>query len=186
MSIPSRFRVRRPLVRPELRGTPEDPYAPLRFGPFRWFIVGLVPATLAQQIQAVVVGWQIYALTHDPLALGLIGLSEALPFISVALFAGHVADRIDRRQVALASLGVMLGCAGTLFLLSFRLARGAPVWPIYLVVATGGIARSFLTPSRNALAAELVPRELYARSTAWRSSAWQLAAVVGPALGGLL
>ena len=186
MLIPSRFRVRRPRVRPEVVGTPEDPYAPLRFGPFRWFIVGLVPATLAQQIQAVVVGWQIYALTHDPLALGLIGLSEALPFISVALFAGHVADRIDRRQVALASLGVMLGCAATLFLLSFRLARGAPVWPIYLVVAIGGIARSFLTPARNALAAELVPRELYPRSTAWRSAAWQLAAVVGPAFGGLL
>jgi MFS family permease len=186
MTIPYRFRVRRPQVRPDLVGTPDDPYAPLRFGAFRWFIVGLLPATLAQQIQAVVVGWQIYALTHDPLALGLIGLSEALPFISVALFAGHVADRIDRRQVALASLSVMLGCAATLFLLSFRLARGAPVWPVYLVVAVGGVARSFLTPSRNALAAELVPRELYARAAAWRTAAWQLAAVVGPAIGGLL
>ena len=173
-------------MRPELVGTPEDPYAPLRFGPFRWFLVGLLPATLAQQIQAVVVGWQIYALTHDPLALGLIGLSEALPFISVALFAGHVADRIDRRRVALASLGVMLGCAATLFLVSFRLERGAAVWPIYLVVAVGGIARSFLTPSRNALAAELVPRVLYPRAAAWRSAAWQLALVLGPALGGLL
>src|ERR687897_2422892 len=102
MSIPSRLRVRRPLVRSELIGTPDDPYAPLRFSAFRWFIAGLLPATLAQQIQAVVVGWQIYALTRDPLALGLIGLSEALPFIAVALFAGHVADRIDRRRVAIA------------------------------------------------------------------------------------
>jgi MFS family permease len=186
MSTPSRFRVRRPLVRPELIGTADDPYAPLRYGAFGWFIVGLLPATLAQQIQAVVVAWQIYALTHDPLALGLVGLAEALPFIGVALFAGHVADRIDRRSVALVSLVVMLGCAVALFLLSFRLGRGTAVWPVYLVVAIGGVARSFLTPSRNALAAELVPRALYPRAAAWRSAAWQLAAVIGPALGGLL
>ena len=186
MSIPLRSRVRRPKVRPELIGTPEDPYAPLRFASFRWFIVSLLPATLAQQVQAVVVGWQIYALTHDPLALGLIGLSEALPFIGVALFAGHVADRIDRRQVSIVSLGVMLLCSATLFALSFRLRPGSAIWPIYLVIAVSGIARSFLTPARAALAAELVVRELYARASAWRSAAWQLAAVVGPALGGLL
>ena len=107
-------------MRPELIGTPHDPYAPLRFGAFRWFIVSVLPATLAQQIQAVVVGWQIYALTKDPLALGLIGLSEALPFISVALFAGHVADRTDRRKVALAALSVLLTCASTLLRFSAR------------------------------------------------------------------
>lgn len=186
MSIPFRSRVRRPKVRPELIGTPDDPYAPLRFASFRWFIVSLLPATLAQQVQAVVVGWQIYALTRDPLALGLIGLSEALPFIGVALFAGHVADRIDRRQVSIVSIAVMLLCSATLFGLSFRLTRGSAVWPIYLVIALSGVARSFLTPARAALAAELVSRELYPRASAWRSAAWQLAAVLGPALGGLL
>ena len=186
MSIPFRSRVRRPRVRPELIGTPADPYAPLRFVPFRWFVVSLLPSTLAQQIQAVVVGWQIYSLTHDPLALGLIGLSEALPFIGVALFAGHVADRVDRRRMAIASLAVMLLSAATLFSLSFHLTRGNPVWPIYVVIAVSGVARSFMTPSRSALAAELVTRELYPRAAAWRSAVWQLAAVVGPALGGLL
>lgn len=186
MTLPFRERVRRPRLRPELIGTIEDPYAPLRFVPFRWLIVSLLPSTLAQQVQAVVVGWQIYALTHDPLALGLIGLSEALPFIGVALFAGHVADRVDRRRISLASLSVMQLCAATLFGLSFHLSRGSAVWPIYAVIALSGVARSFMTPSRAALAAELVPRELYARASAWRSAAWQLAAVVGPALGGLL
>jgi MFS family permease len=173
-------------VRPEEIGTIADPYAPLRFTPFRWLIVSLLPSTLAQQVQAVVVGWQIYALTRDPLALGLIGLSEALPFIGVALFAGHVADRVDRRRISILSLVVMLLCAATLFALSFHLTRGSAVWPIYLVIALSGVARSFMTPSRAALAAELVPRELYQRASAWRSAAWQLAAVVGPALGGLL
>ena len=186
MSIPFRSRVRRPRVRPELIGTIADPYAPLRFVPFRWLMVSLLPSTLAQQIQAVVVGWQIYALTHDPLALGLIGLSEALPFIGVALYAGHVADRVDRRRIAVLSLAVLLVCAATLFALSFRLTRGSAVWPIYVVIALSGVARSFMTPSRSALAAELVPRELYPRASAWRSAAWQLAAVVGPAMGGLL
>jgi len=161
MSIPFRSRVRRPRVRPEEIGTITDPYAPLRFVAFRWFILSLLPSTLAQQIQAVVVGWQIYALTHDPLALGLIGLSEALPFIGIALFAGHVADRIDRRRIALVSLTVMLGCAATLFVLAFHLTRGSAVWPIYGVIALSGVARSFMTPSRAALAAELVPRELH-------------------------
>ena len=186
MSIPFRSRVRRPRVRPELIGTPADPYAPLRFVPFRWFVVSLLPSTLAQQIQAVVVGWQVYSLTRDPLALGLIGLSEALPFIGVALFAGHVADRVDRRRMAIVSLGVMLLSAATLFALSFHLTPGSAVWPVYLVIAVSGVARSFMTPSRSALAAELVPRELYPRAAAWRSAIWQLAAVVGPALGGLL
>ena len=186
MTLPSRSRVRRPSVRADLIGTPEDPYAPLRYGAFRWFTASLFPATLAQQVQAVVVGWQIYALTRDPLALGLIGLSEALPFIGIALFAGHVADRVDRRRISLVSLGVMLLCAATLFALSFHLAPGSRVWPIYGVIAVSGVARSFLTPSRAALAAELVPRELFPRAAAWRSAAWQLAAVIGPALGGLL
>ena len=186
MSIPFRSRVRQPRVRPELIGTVADPYAPLRIAAFRWLVLSLLPSTLAQQIQAVVVGWQIYALTHDPLALGLIGLSEALPFIAVALFAGHVADRLDRRRITLLSLAVMLLCAGTLFVLSFRLTRGSSVWPIYLVIAMSGVARSFMSPARSALAAELVPRELYPRASAWRSGAWQLAAVLGPAVGGLL
>lgn len=186
MSIPFRSRVRRPRVRADEIGTTADPYAPLRFTAFRWFVVSLLPSTLAQQVQAVVVGWQIYALTHDPLALGLIGLSEALPFIGIALFAGHVADRVDRRQIALVSLTVMLGCAATLFVLSYHLTPGSRVWPIYVVIALSGVARSFMTPSRAALAAELVPRELYPRASAWRSAAWQLAAVVGPAVGGLL
>ena len=151
MSIPFRLRVRRPRVRPEEIGTTSDPYAPLRSGAFRWFILSLLPSTLAQQIQAVVVGWQIYALTHDPLALGLIGLSEALPFIGIALFAGHIADRIDRRRIALVSLTVMLGCAATLFVLAFHLTRGSAVWPIYGVIALSGVARSFMPAARMLL-----------------------------------
>ncbi|HEX5970759.1 MAG TPA: MFS transporter, partial [Gemmatimonadaceae bacterium] len=70
-----------------------DPYAALRHRDFRWYIVSLFCMTIASQIQAVVVGWQVYEITHDPLSLGLIGLAEALPFIAIALPAGYLADR---------------------------------------------------------------------------------------------
>ena len=167
---------------------PHDPYAVLRLPAFRWFIVSLMALTVGVQIQSVVVGWQVYQITRDPLSLGIVGLAEALPFISVALFAGHVADRRDRRLVALASLLALVGC--TLALLAFTTwptaLAGGRVWPIYLVIFLSGIARSFLQPARTALSAELVPRSLYVNAVAWRSSTWQFAAVVGPALGGLL
>jgi sugar phosphate permease len=143
--------------------------------------------TLASLIQGVVVGWQIYEVTHDPLALGLIGLAEALPFIGFALPAGHVADRLDRRRICLLALVVLAGCAVALFGMSqAKLVRPDTVWAIYAIIFVSGIARSFLQPTRTALSADLVPREIYLNSITWRSATWQFAAVAGPALGGLL
>lgn len=144
--------------------------------------------TLATMIQGTIVGWQVYELTHDTLDLGLIGLAEALPFIVASLYAGHVADRHDRRLVAIGALVVVFGSAVALLLLPSMLA-GSPralVRAIFAVIVVSGLARSFLQPSRQALGAELVPRELFSNSVTWRSGAWQLAAVVGPALGGAL
>src|SRR5262245_6015635 len=93
------------------RTVSHDPYAALRIKNYRWFIVSVLTMTIASQIQAVVVAWQIYDITHDPLSLGLMGLAEALPFIAFALYAGHVADRFARHPVALASLLVMCLCS---------------------------------------------------------------------------
>lgn len=165
-----------------------DPYASLRVRNYRWFIVSLWTMTISSQIQGVVVAWQIYDITRDPLSLGLMGLAEALPFIGVALYAGHVADRLNRHRVSLASLAVLLACSLTF--LVFNLIPGflhrAGAGPFYLVIFLSGIARSFLQPARNALGAELVDRSLYANAVAWRSSTWQSAAVIGPAFGGLI
>src|SRR5919107_757789 len=165
-----------------------DPYATLRIFNFRWFIYSLLAMTIATQIQAVVVSWQIYELTRDPLSLGLIGLAEAVPFIGFALFAGHVADRVRRLRVSLIALVVLLCCSLTLF--GFTLHPGiigpGRIWPIYAVIFCSGIARSFLQPARSALGAEVVPRGLYPNAVTWRSSTWQFAEVVGPAIGGLL
>jgi MFS family permease len=90
---------------------PPDSYAALRIPNFRRYILALFTLTLGIQIQGTVVGWQIYDLTRDPLALGLVGLAEALPAISMALFAGHVADTHDRRRVALIALSVLVACS---------------------------------------------------------------------------
>jgi MFS family permease len=164
-----------------------DSYAALRVANYRWFIGCLLTQTLASQIQDTVVGWQIYQLTHDPLALGLIGLAEALPFISFVLPAGHVADRTDRRRVSLAALLVLQICVVALLALTATgIVRRDGIWTLYLFISLSGVARAFLQPTRTALSADLVPPVLYPNAITWRSSTWQFAAVAGPAIGGLL
>jgi MFS family permease len=165
----------------------------MRVPNFRKYILALFILTLGVQVQGTVVGWQIYDLTRDPFALGVVGLAEAIPAISLSLVAGHVADRRDRRRVALAALSVLVACSVALWVLarpSLAVGGGAPlaaaprVRLIYAVIALSGVARAFLQPSRQALSAELVPRALFRNSISWRTASWQLAAVLGPALGG--
>ena len=165
-----------------------DPYVSLRNSNFRWYVGSTVAFTLGAMIQAVVVAWQVYAITKDPLSLGLVGLAEALPFIGAALYAGHIADRHDRKRLALLSLGMQTLCGVALLALTMApdVLHAGRIWPIYAVMLVSGLARSFLTPARTALGAEIVPRETYANAVAWRSSLWQFAAVIGPALGGML
>jgi MFS family permease len=165
-----------------------SPYASLRVPNFRRYVLAVVAMTLATMIQGTIVGWQVYELTHDPLSLGLIGLAEALPFIGSALIAGHYADLHDRRKIAIGALVVVSASALALLLLPTLLGDSpkALLRAIYGVIIVSGIARAFLQPARQALGAEVVPRELFANSVPWRSGAWQLAAVLGPALGGAL
>ncbi|HEX3527791.1 MAG TPA: MFS transporter [Thermoanaerobaculia bacterium] len=167
---------------------PTDPYVSLRNPSFLWYVASMLALTLGTMIQATVVAWQVYAITKDPLSLGFVGLAEAVPFIGAALYAGHVADRHDRKRLCLLSIGVQTLCAAALLGYTLRpeVLAGGNVWPIYAVVFASGVARSFLQPARTALGAEIVPRETYANAVAWRSSLWQFGAVVGPALGGLL
>jgi MFS family permease len=165
-----------------------DPYAALRVANFRRLILSYGLTTVAREAQIVVIGWQIFSLTHDPRSLGMVGLAEALPFIAVALYAGHVADRASRRTIALAGTFGMLLSAVALLLYTVWPHAFAHygVWPVYAVIFLSGIARSFTRPALTALSAEVVERELYASSIAWRSSTWMFAAILGPALGGLL
>jgi MFS family permease len=165
-----------------------SPYASLRIPDFRKLLLANGTLTVAREAQIVVVGWQVFALTRDPLTLGLIGLAEALPYIAVALYAGHVADRTERRTVGIAgTFGLILSAIALLLLTVAPHAITAErVWPVYVVIALSATMRSFMRPAVYALSAEVVPRELYPNAVAWRTSSWHLAAVAGPAAGGVL
>ncbi|MBA2292556.1 MAG: MFS transporter, partial [Gemmatimonadales bacterium] len=165
-----------------------DPWAALRIPDFRRYIVAHFTVTLGIQIQGVVVAWQMYLDTRDPLALGLIGLAEALPNIASALIAGHVADRMERRRLAMIATVALLGCSLALAWLGGLEGDDARVRIVgaYIVIGISGVARAFLQPARTALVAAMVPRALQANAVTWRSTAWQLGAVIGPAIGGLL
>ncbi len=166
-----------------------DPYASLRIRDFRWFVIARFTLTFGIQMQSVIVGWQVYQITHDALSLGLIGLSEALPFFAVSLFAGHVADNVGRKGVILSSSTLYFVCASALLLISTKsewILHTHGVFPIYVIIFITGLARGFLTPSQSAFLAQLVPRELYGNASTWNSVSWQLADVTGPAVGGLI
>lgn len=165
-----------------------SPYASLRIPDFRRLLLANGTLTVAREAEIVVVGWQVFELTRDPLTLGLIGLAEALPYIAVALYAGHVADRTERRMVAMAGTFCLILSAIALLLLTLTpgAIRADRVWPVYVVIALSATARSFLRPAVFALSASVVPRELYPNAVAWRTSIWHIAAVAGPATGGLL
>jgi len=161
-----------------------DPYAALRVREYRAYLAALGAVFVATQIQSAVLGWQVYALTGDPLSLGLVGLAEAVPFLGLTLVGGWAADRADRRRLSLASL-VAVGASGAWL---FVLSAGAPasVLPLYAAQALAGVGRAFFRPASTALGTELVPRESYHNAAAWRSSVFHLAMVLGPAAGGAL
>lgn len=135
-------------------------------------------------MQTVAVGWQVYALRHDPLDLGLVGLSQFLPFMPLALVAGHAADRFNRRRILALCYATQVLCA--LLLLAFTISGLHVVWPVFAVMVLFGIARAFSMPSSQAIVPTLVPIESFGNAVALSSSSFQVATIAGPTLGGLL
>ncbi|MFZ1083146.1 MAG: MFS transporter [Candidatus Kryptoniota bacterium] len=166
-----------------------DPYASLKIRDFRWFVCARFILTFAIQMQAVIVGWQVYELTHDALSLGLIGLCEAIPFISISLFGGHVADVVRRKKIIIVTSAGYFFCAAALLLVSTHLRMilvHHGVFPIYCIIFSAGLVRGFLSPAQRAFIAQLVPRELLGNASTWDSLEFQVACVAGPAAGGLI
>jgi len=165
----------------------DSPYAAMRITDFRLYVIARLMATMAVQIQGVAIGWQIYALTKDPLSLGLVGLSEALPALSISLYAGHIADILNRRLIAVFAISTLLISMILLFAFSSGLINGSLlVGSIYCVIALTGLARAFYAPSIFGIMADIIPRKLYGNAVAWNTTIWQLSAVAGPCLGGFL
>lgn len=151
---------------------------------FRLFLCARFVSGIALQMINVGVGWQVYALTRDPLQLGYVGLAQFLPGLLLALPAGQVADRIDRRRILLACIGLQAVIALLLLLLSTR--ESPPLAGIYLALGAIGCTRAFLAPATQSVLPRLVPASLLSRAVALAASSWQAAVIVGPALGGVL
>jgi len=156
----------------------------LQYPAFTRFLSARLLASVAVQMQTVAVGWQVYEITNDPLDLGLIGLSQFLPFVLLVLPAGHVADRHNRALILALCIALEFFCA--LALLAFTLSGLAVAWPVFAVMVVFGIARAFSMPAGQAIMPNLVPPSLFSRAVAVNSSTWQVSTIAGPAIGGLV
>jgi MFS family permease len=151
---------------------------------YAFYLVSRVSLIVATQMLSVAVGWQVYEITGEALALGFSGLALFLPGFFLALPGGHVADRYDRRKILMVChLGVAT-CATILAVMAFAGAR--TLLPIYAVLGMLGTIRAFSGPAGQALMPSLIPRKDLERAVALGSSTWQLAMIAGPSIGGAL
>ncbi len=139
---------------------------------------------IASEMSSVAVGWQIYALTHRPLDLGLAGLAQFAPGILLFLVAGHTADRHSRQNIVRTCYGGFALCSAALLALTFR-GLGS-VWPIYAVLIGNGTVRAFNGPAAQSFLPQLVKPQHYANAVTWGSSFFQTATILGPMMGGLI
>ena len=156
----------------------------LRLRGFSLLWTALLTNGFATQMIVVAIGWQVYAIRHRPLDLGLVGLAEFLPLPLLALPAGQLADRVSRRAVAAVAGALQVGIAGVL--LAITAVGPHSIWPFLGVGLLNGIASAIGTPATRALTPELVPTELLQGAIALRSVAGQIGLVAGPALGGVI
>ena len=141
---------------------------------------------LSYQTMAVVVGWHLYEITHDPLSLGLIGLAEIIPYFCTALFAGYAVDHYSRRNFGVSSSFTLMLSALLIFAVTDGQLSGNPTNWIYAAIALIGLARAFIAPSYSAIFASIMPREQYAKGSSIGSAVFQFGLIVGPAIGGIL
>lgn len=166
-----------------------DPFAVLRVKEFLFFLNTRFFLTLAIQMQSVIVGLQIYKLTGDELALGMIGLAEAIPFIIVSLFSGHVADVVSRKRIIIVSTSFLIVSTSALLLFSVdasTILKNYGTFPIFMVIGFTGIVRGFISAAFPSFMSQLVPRELYTNAATWNSTIWHVASVIGPAMAGFI
>ena len=158
--------------------------AAFRYPNFRYFMTARFLTILSSEMQAVAVAWQVYALTHRALDLGLVGLAQFLPGILLFLVSGHTADRVARQRILQACYGAFSLCSVLLLWLAVR--GPASVYPIYLVLLLNGTVRAFNQPASHALLPLLVPEDNFPNAVAWSASILQAAAILGPMAGGVL
>jgi MFS family permease len=159
-----------------------DPFLALRFRDYRLFIIGRILLFIGYQVRTVAVGWELYDRTGSAMALGGIGLVQVVPIILLTLFAGHLADQWHRKHILLLTT-LVIGLT-TLGLAVISATHGS-IWLIYLCLFIYGIARAFNKPASDALGWQLIPNYAFTNAATWNSGSFQIAAVSGPALGGI-
>ncbi|QEC80461.1 MFS transporter [Mucilaginibacter ginsenosidivorax] len=147
--------------------------------------------TFAYSMQAVVIGFYMYQITHSAFALGLIGLCEAIPAISIALYGGYIADKSEKRKMLLLIFSGVILTSLVMFTVTLKSMSGIihvgwiiPI--IYVMIFCNGIARAFYGPATFTIYAHSIPKEVYPNGSTWSSSSWQVASIIGPAAGGLI
>lgn len=168
-----------------------DPFAAVKVPEFRNLILGRFSFVMGLRMITTVVGWWIYQITKDPFAIGLIGLSEVIPALSLALYSGHTVDVNDKKKIALLMVAGYFFAAAFLYYLSTPVATTTLhikhiTWFIYGVFFTTGILRSFVGPAMSSMIAFVVPRDLLQNATTWNQGTWLSASVSGHAVGGFL
>lgn len=161
----------------------QHPLASLKLPEVRFFLGSVALFTLASRAVVVIIGFQVYQLTKSALALGWLGLVEAIPAISLSLFGGYVADHYNRRLILLNARIISIVCALLLAFISLN-ASISSVLALYSVIFLAGIARGFADPATTAFEAQVVPRELTVNAASWIGSTWLSCSVIGPALVG--
>jgi MFS family permease len=168
-----------------------DPYASVRIPEYRNLIMGRFAFVVSLRMISTLVGWWIYQLTKDPLAIALVGLSEFVPAFFLALYSGHRVDVSDKKKLLVSGVVGYFTVALTLFFIS-TLKTGSPgdnrhiAWMIYGVFVFNGILRSFTGPAMTAMVAFVVPRNLLQNATTWNQGTWLAASVTGHATAGFL
>ena len=163
---------------------PAEPANVYRHAGFVSFLIARVVAVVATQVQAVVVAWQVYDLTRQPLALAYVGLAQFLPMLALLLPAGDLIDRFDRKRILALAWSVGGVCSALLWWLSGHGSSG--VGGIYAVLVLYGCARAFSGPAMQSLLPQIVPRAQLAQAIAANSMLMRVASIGGPLLGGLL
>jgi MFS family permease len=166
-----------------------DPYAALRYKEFNTFLLLRFAMVFAWSMQFIVIEWQVYSLTKNPLSLGIIGLMEVIPAIAMALFAGHIVDQKEKKGLLFKCILGFSAISFGLFMLTWPpivtgYSTKAILYGIYFLVFLGGIVRSFLGPTIFSLLSLIVPKKVYPNAATWSSSVWQIGAVLGPAVAG--
>ena len=169
--------------------TKKDPYAALRFKEFNIFLLLRFILVFGWSMQFIIIEWQVYSITKDPLSLGVIGLMEIIPALSMALFAGHIVDQSEKRNLLLKCIGLFSLISFGLFFLTLpyvetNWSTNQILFCIYGFVFIGGLLRAFFGPTIFSLVALIVPKQVYPNAATWNSSTWQMASVLGPAFAG--